>query len=152
MRLLLLSLLAVVGGCAPTAEKRMYDVTVKNESSKPVTIWLTKDGLPFEPGWKSPEDLAIEQRQFDEKISGVIIPPGKAAGTGNVTGLFFPETQAILRVYLGERKFTELLAMGSPGTDRIDTVLRIGANVLTISDNGPGFKVARASGSAGSPP
>lgn len=144
MRILLLSILAIVTGCAPTMEKRTYDVTVKNESTKSVTIWLTKDGPAWEPGWKSPEDLAIEQRNFDEKISGVIIPPGKAAGTGSVAGMFAPETRAILRIYMGERKFTDLLAMSSGSPDRIDSVLNMGVNVLTISDNGSGIKVAKS--------
>ncbi|HVT88586.1 MAG TPA: hypothetical protein VHD56_07025 [Tepidisphaeraceae bacterium] len=124
-------------------QRRTYDVLVKNDSAKPVTIWLTKDGPAWENGWKSPEDLAIESPKMDERISGVIVPPGKTASTGQVSGEFAPSTQAILRVYLGQRLIHELLAMDRGTHDRIDVTLKPGSNSLLVTDDGSGIKVEK---------
>lgn len=129
-----------------TMETRSFDVTVKNASSKPVTIWLCKDGPAWENGWKSPEDLAIEKPTADERINGMIVMPGESMGTGNMKGKFAAETNAILRVYVGQRKLSELLAMSRGNPDRVDAVLGRGVNSLVIVDNGPGIKVGPASG------
>jgi hypothetical protein len=145
MRVLLFSIVIFASGCAAASmQKRTYDVTVKNQSSKSVTVWLTKDGPAWENGWKSPEDLAAEKPGFDAKISGVIVFPGETVGTGPVSGLFAPPTAAILRVYMGQRKIAELLAMSTDHPDRIDTELRPGVNVLIVSDRGSGIQVARS--------
>src|SRR5262245_54356786 len=97
---ILLVLCAVVG-CKSYAT-RVYDVTVKNDAASPITIWLTKDGPPFEPGWVAPEELAIESpKTADKVVGGVIIPEGKSADTGPLKGLFEPGTHAVLRVYGG---------------------------------------------------
>jgi hypothetical protein len=53
MRLIPLLLLCCVVGCN-SMQQRTYDVSVKNDSTKPITIWLTKDGPAWERGWKSP--------------------------------------------------------------------------------------------------
>lgn len=142
--MLLILVLCLVGGCAQMSmQKRSYDVSVRNDSSQPITIWLTKDGPAWEPGWKSPEDLAIENLTIDERIGGVVVQPGKTADTGKLAGSFAPETNAILRVYQGQRTFMQLLAMSPGASNRIDTILSPGTNVLRIVDNGPGIKVSK---------
>lgn len=142
MKYFALLLLVGVVGCNDI-QQRSYDVTVKNDSSRPVTIWLTKNGPAWEEGWKSPEDIANESPKVVDRISGVIVPAGKTAYTGKVNGLFAPSTDAILRVYLGERKFLELLATSPGGPGRIDTVLHPDVNVLHVTDNGATVKVTK---------
>jgi len=72
--LLVTLFLAALTGCTPT---QSFDISVHNQTNNPVTLWLTKDGPPFEPLWASPEDLAIQSPGADEKHGYVVLPPGK---------------------------------------------------------------------------
>src|SRR4051812_42156655 len=105
-----LASLVLFTGCQ-SGEKRTYDVTLKNLSSRPMTIWLTKNGPPWEEGWKSPEDIALESPQINERIGGIVVPPGKTASTGPKTGMFAPRVEAVLRIYHGQKMFNEILAI-----------------------------------------
>jgi hypothetical protein len=135
-------LILLLVGCHDV-EKRTYDVTLHNQSSKTVTIWLTKNGPAYEQGWKSPEDLVIESPRMNERIAGVFVPAGKTAFTGKVTGEFAPGVDAILRVYMGQRSLDELLAMSRGSVDRFDVLLKPGANDLVVSDHGEGIQVTQ---------
>ena len=129
----LVVILLIAGGCSDI-QKRSYRVAVRNDSRVPVTVWLTKDGPMYEDKWKSPEDLAIETRRAGELIPGVVVAPGKTASVGPVTGRFAPYTNAILRVYVGQHNFSELLAMSKGAPDRRDLELRQGNNDFQIVD------------------
>ena len=95
MRTTLLFFLLIAAGCE-SYETRVYDVSVKNDSAGPITIWLTKNGAPFEPGWLAPEEIAIESPKQPEKIiGGVVVPQGKTADTGPRQGRFLSDTRAI---------------------------------------------------------
>jgi hypothetical protein len=135
-RVLLAAVLLGFGapGCS-SAQKRTYEVTVKNESTRPVTVWLTKNGPPYEQGWKAPEDLAIELPVGDERIAGVVVPAGRTASTGQVVGHFAPGVQAILRVYLGQKGFDEILAISRGSPDRMEIVLKPGANDILLKSD-----------------
>jgi hypothetical protein len=137
-----LLLLFLIVGCQ-SIENRTYDVNVVNDSAKPVTIWLTKNGPAYEDGWRSPEDLAIQSPRMNEKIAGVVVQPGKTASTGPIAGQFAPHVDAILRVYLGQKTFDEILAINRDSLDRIDVVLKPGANRIAVSDNGSGVNAVR---------
>ena len=128
----LLSLVGLLIGCGGKSES--YRVIVRNESPRSVTVWLTKNGPPDEPGWKSPETIAIENLGADEPVAGVIIPPGKTGETGTVRGHFPEGVDAILRVYLGQLAFDDLLAISRDSPNRIDVVLTPGTNDLTVRD------------------
>src|SRR5436190_1363972 len=105
-----LATLALLAGCQ-SYEKRTYDVSVKNAGAEPITVWLTKDGEPYEFGWLSPEDVVIQSPKEPKKeISGVVIPPGKTAETGQRLGRFNKETHAILRIYDGQLGIDKILA------------------------------------------
>ena len=94
--LLLLPLLAgLATGCA--GQTKTFNIVVHNNSSLPVTVWLTKDGPPAEKGWYTPDEFL--QSAPDERSPGVQLPPGKTADTGNVTGTFPQGTHAVLLVY-----------------------------------------------------
>src|SRR3954454_9975352 len=129
---LILVCLCIVG--CHSYEKRVYDVTVQNNSSVPITIWLTKDGPPYEPGWLAPEDIAIESPKQPEKIiGGVVVPQGKSADTGPIKGQFEPSTHAVLRVYAGQLNFDELLAAPGDEKRRIDMTVHPGRTNLTVT-------------------
>jgi hypothetical protein len=128
----LLGVVALLAGCA--GKSRSYRVVVRNDSPRSVTVWLTKNGPPDEPGWKSPETIALETLGSDERVAGVIIPPGKAGETGTVKGHFPEGVDAVLRVYLGQLAFDDLLAINRDSPNRIDVVLTPGTNELTVRD------------------
>lgn len=130
-RLLLCALLLAAGCSAP---KRTYSVVVRNDTDRDLTVWLTKDGPPREPEWKSPEDLAIESRRSDERISGVVLAPGRTADSGQVIGTFARDTLAVLRVYEGVPTFSDLLAISRGDPRRADLVLDPGSNHLRVVD------------------
>jgi hypothetical protein len=126
-------LILVLVGCAPS---RTYQVQVTNQLSKPVTVWLTKNGPPEERKWWSPEDWAIAQPGDNEQISGVVIPSGKAASTPKISGRFHRGTDAVLRVYIGEQTISGMAAISRGSPNRIDYTLMPGPNELVITDRG----------------
>lgn len=134
MKLLVLSslLCLLMTGCH-SYETRTYDVTVHNRTAEPVMIWLTKDGPPYEAGWLSPEDFAIEspRQREDREIGGVILEPGKTA-TAQRAGRFEPATRAVLRVYAGATKFNELLSISRDNPARVDMPLRAGKSEYSV--------------------
>jgi hypothetical protein len=135
-------LLLMLVGCAGT-ETRTYDVTVKNDSSKPLIVWLTKNGPEYEEGWKAPEDLAIENPKNDP-LGFQLVPPGKTAYTGPIKGKFAPQTSAILRVYIGQHTFGELLAISRGSPSRIELTLEPGVNEFVAKDDLGIVKITRS--------
>jgi hypothetical protein len=129
-------------GCH-NVETRQYDIAVKNDSTKTVILWLTKNGPPWESGWKSPEDLAIESPRADEPFPFQTVPPGRSASTNNLKGQFAPDVDAILRIYVGQHSFNELLAIGEDSPSRIEVKLNPGPNQLRIVDSGSLVDVKR---------
>ena len=132
-------------GCATRTET--FDVTVRNESAGPVTIWLTKTGGPEEEGWRSPESIAINFVVEDEQIGGVIVPPRNTATTGKTKGKFERDSYAVLRVYRGEMKMSEMLANGKDSPNRADLILDPGVNRLVVTDAAGKIAVRYAEGS-----
>jgi len=137
--LMVLGLLLVVG-CAGTTTQT-FDVKVKNDSSKPITVWLTKDGPPYEAKWASPEDLAVEKPGGSNVYLGVIIPPAKTGETGPVPAKLDTSTRAWLRIYSGGEQFSQLLAMSRGNPNRLDIQLQPGVNSYIVTD-APGGLVA----------
>jgi hypothetical protein len=129
---LILLILWFTVGCSPV-ETRTYSLTVRNDSSKTVICWLTKNGPAYgEPGWKSPEDLAIEKPSPEDPFGFQTTPPGRTAELKSVIGHFAPGADAVLRVYVGQRSFNEILAMSRDSPDRLEVVLRPGPNALVV--------------------
>jgi hypothetical protein len=52
-----------------------------------------------------------------------------------VKGRFEPDTQAILRIYVGELTFNQILAVGRGDASRIDLVLQEGRNDFVVNDD-----------------
>jgi hypothetical protein len=135
MRLIALLILALlVVGCGPTS--RTYSVSIDNQASEPYLVWLTKSGPPVEQAWMSPEQVAVYGLDKGTKVPGAVVAPGKTISRSNVTGKFDGRSEAILRVYRGERKFAELLAIQSDSPNRTDLVLSPGQNNILIDKAG----------------
>ncbi len=141
-RLLLLLAACASTGCATRTDT--FDVTVRNDSAQPVTVWLTKVGGPEEDGWRSPESIAINFVVEDEPIGGVVVPAGNTAATGKRKAKLDPDARAVLRVYRGEIKLSELLANGTDSPNRADVTLYPGENRLVVTDAAGKIAVNRA--------
>lgn len=140
MRLLgLMTVLLLATGCR-MAKTRTYDVSVYNGSRVSITIWLTKDGEPFENGWLSPEDIVLESpKNKGIVMSGVVVPPGKTAFTGPKQGKFDPDTSAVLRIYDGQLKLNDILAVGRDSPLRLDLPLPVGTSSWTVTRDEKGL-------------
>ena len=131
----------MLAGCV-TARKYNFDISVKNDTDGPVTIWLTKDGPPEEKGWRSPEQVAITAPAHEERIGGMPVPPGKTAFTGPISGEFDPGTFPWLRIYDGKyASFSDLLAVSKGNPRRVDYALDPGKNNLVVRKKGAGLVV-----------
>ena len=135
------ALVLLLVGCG--GKTQTYDVSVSNDTQAPITVWLTKDGGPYEKHWRSPEDLAMES-PGGAKIAGVKIPAGQSAATGPVKGKFAPGSGAILRVYAGDYDFSDLLAVSRGSPNRADVPLYPGANRLSVTRDAKGVVVKPA--------
>jgi hypothetical protein len=143
MRIAAVGMLLWLMGCSPY-ESRTYQITVRNDSSKTIIPWLTKNGPVYEPGWQSPEQLAIEGWATDEPDPFLPVPPGKVAEIPTITGRFARGVHALLRVYIGPTTLDQILAMNRDSAARIEVVLQPGRNDLVVTDEGPTIKVDRA--------
>jgi hypothetical protein len=128
---LVVLILCSAAGCSTT---QSYDLAVRNETSRPLTIWLTKDGPEDEPAWRSPEDMAIDQPGGQGgPIPGVVIAAGKTAHT-KIDGKFASNTRAILRFYRGQLHLNEILAISRGSPDRLDIYLPPGPSHIIVRD------------------
>ena len=122
----LLFVLMTAGGCA-------YQVELKNQTSQPVTLWLTKDGPPAQEGWLSPEQLAAMPPDAQPRYDLAIVPPGRTATTEKMSGEFPKGTNAVLRVYEGEKELFHIVEDAKAGKEqRVDQVLKRGMNRFTL--------------------
>jgi hypothetical protein len=128
-------------GCG--GKTQTYDVSVSNDTPAPITVWLTKDGGPYEKHWRSPEDLAMDSPR-GSRIAGVKIPAGQSATTGRIKGRFEQGGGAILRVYAGDYNFSELLAVSRGSPNRADVPLYPGVNRFSITRDAKGVVVKPA--------
>ena len=135
---------AALTGCATRTET--FDVTVRNDSTQDVIAWLTKTGGPEEEGWRSPESIAINFVVEDEELGGVIIPPGNTGRTGKQKAKLNRDSRAVLRVYRGRMKMSEMLANGSDSPNRADMILDPGVNRFVVTDPGGKLTVTRGGG------
>src|SRR5688572_28093159 len=123
---LLLMMLTTAAGCA-------YQVEVKNQTSEPVTLWLTKDGPPPEEGWYSPEQLATMPEEVRPVYDLAIVAPGRTATTEEMSGDFPKGTRAVLRVYEGQKELFHILQDAKAGKERrVDKPLKKGMNRFVV--------------------
>ena len=136
MRLLsAVMLVSFVTGCS-SATTRTYDVSIRNETSKPLMVGLAKNGPPYEDLWASPEDLAIESPRPTERQWGVPVAPGKTGAVNGVKGTLDRGTTAFVRVYRDASELPHFLAISKGSPNRLDLPLRAGGNTFVITDAG----------------
>lgn len=137
MRILCVAALLVVGtvGCAP---KATFELTLVNKTDRPVTVGLVKSGPPEEPAWASPEEQAVQASVDGMPPWGHVVPAGRTLDSPPVTGAFPQGTLAYVRVYRGERRNAELLAISSPSPDRAEVLLFPGRNVVIVTTDASG--------------
>ena len=139
----------VAAGCAPRAA---FDVTVVNHTNSPLTIGLVKDGPPFEDQWATPDEVALHTGGLDAMPPwGHVVPPGRTLDSPAVTGAFPEGTTANLRVYRGERRNAELLAISDPSPDRAQVLLFPGHNEIVVTEGPKGLRAERTRRAAPSP-
>ena len=128
-----LMLTVVAAGCGSS---KSYQVEVKNQTSQPVTLWLTKDGPPKEEGWFSPEELGAMPENARPGYDLAIVPPGRTGETAKISGEFPKGTNAVLRVYEGQKELFHLLEDAKAGrSERADQVLKPGMNRLSVVEH-----------------
>jgi hypothetical protein len=143
-RMKLILFLAVVAmGIGCSSETRVYQVSVKNDASRPITIGQVKDGAPEEM-FVSPEDLAIARAREGDQMWGVVVPPGRTANSGGMKGRFERTDSAWLRVYAGKLSFSELLAISRGNPNRVDVRLHPGRNDFVVTDKAGRIEVTPA--------
>jgi hypothetical protein len=126
--------LVVVVGCRSSspsdAPMKSFSVEVHNQTDRPVTLWLTKDGPPPEEGWLTPEKVVESGEKL--KYDLAFVPAGKTGYTDKTTGVFPKGTNAVLRVYEGEKEVFDL----AKETTHVDAVLKPGSNRFSVIASG----------------
>ena len=130
MLALVLAVAAV--GCAPKAS---FKLGVENRTEQALTVGIVKEGGSYERDLAGLEQWAIESDLSTLPAWGHVIPPGRTLDSPPVTGSFPQGTLAHLRVYRGEHKNSELMAISNPSPDRLEVVLFPGYNALVIRDD-----------------
>ena len=136
--LLVCSAALTVWGCTSTRTDT-FDVEIRNATSGPVTLSLSKNGPPYEPTWATPEDLAIESPKLREEWAGGpsgmgVVPAGKTASVKGLTGQFDAGTRGFLRAYAGDLTISQMLARSQGSPDRVDVELTPGVNRIVLTD------------------
>ena len=127
-----LLLLVSAVGCA---ENHTFRVAVRNETERPVTAGLAKDGGRYEPQWAAPEDVVVRTRSENERgWDSVVVPPGETRSAGPVTGDFAGDARAVLRVYAGDLELSEVLSVSRGSPDRLDVPLEPGRNAIVVRE------------------
>ena len=129
-------MLAMAAGATGCAQTRTDHVAVRNDTPRPSTVGFAKEeGGPFEQAWATPEEIAIEIPRYSEREwDSVVVPPGKTGVAGPISGKFDSEARAFLRVYGGEGKLNDLLAISRGSPRRVDVPLVTGKNRLIVRE------------------
>ena len=124
------ALLAV--GCA---ESRTFQIAVRNQTSGPITVGVAKDGGKYEPQWRSPEEAAVRTDSKDEGgWDSVVIAAGDTGSAGPVSGDFSGNAIAMLRIYRGDLKLSDVLAISRGSPNRLDVPLEEGRNAIVVRE------------------
>ena len=128
--LLLLSLL-LLPACT-SAQSRSFQITIKNETARPLSLGLVKNGPPAEDGWIAPHEVAMMAPQLSDRKWGWVLNPGETKTFGPHTGHFESQTQAILRIFAGTPTIDEILSFSREDPERLDIYLFPGKSAYVI--------------------
>jgi hypothetical protein len=135
MRIRLLLLLVGVVGCAT---KQSFDVSVRNNTERPLTVGFVKVGTPADPAWAPPESWYQLPPSRQPSRWGIVVDPGTTRGA-HVEGEFDPGAAPFLRIYGGEHALADLLAISRNTGERLDLRLEPGGHndfVVTQDEHG----------------
>ncbi len=121
-------------GCSSSTT---YEVETRNDTMRPITLWLTKDGPPSEDGWRTPEEMAAAAgvEGHEPKYDFAVVEAGQTGYTDKVSGKFPPGTNAVLRVYEGAVDYFKIAEGAKAGRERrADYVLRPGKNRVVVHE------------------
>ena len=135
---MLLLLLGCVTGCGgPT-----YDVavSVRNQSNRPVEVWMVKDGTPVEAAWLSPGQFVLNFAPDEQEVAdrpSLVLPAGEVGRVGPRPGRFPSGARPVLHVYESDQSVTAL-ASTSRGSGLMDAVrLGFGQNYVLVDSAMP---------------
>ena len=129
-QLLVLSLL-LLPACT-SAVTKTFQISVKNETVRPLSLGLVKNGPPTEDGWIAPHEVAMMAPQLADRHWGWVLAPGETKTFGPHSGKFEAQTQAILRVYAGEPTIDEAISFSKDDPERLDIYLWPGKSAYVI--------------------
>jgi len=117
-------------------QKRSFEISVKNETVRPISVGLVKNGPPTEEGWIAPHEVAMMAPQLTERKWGLVIAPGQTRLIGPHSGKFQAGVQAILRIYAGTPTIEEMLSFSRDDPERLDIYLWPGRSGYVIRYGG----------------
>jgi hypothetical protein len=142
IRTAVFSLMILAIGCA--GQTRTFDIAVHNNSTKPLTLVLAKDGGPKEPVWATPEDVIAAGTSSDGQWGFGVVPAGKTASNSSVVGKFTPAANAYLRIYVGDLNLGDALKIAPGSPERLDITLKPGKNDFVVIDHDAGIELEGA--------
>jgi hypothetical protein len=140
--LLVLSLL-LLPACTQY-QKRSFEIYVKNETPRPISVGLVKNGPPTEEGWIAPHEVAVMAPQLSDRKWGLVLNPGQSKTLGPYTGQFQAGVQAILRIYVGTPTIDEMIAFSRSDPERLDIYLWPGKSGYVIRNAAGKLEYERA--------
>lgn len=117
-------------------QTRMFEISVKNETVRPISVGLVKNGGPTEEGWIAPHQVAMMAPQLTDRKWGLVIEPGQTKVLGPHSGKFDQGVQAILRIYAGTPTIEEMLSYSRNDPERVDIYLWPGKSGYVIRYDG----------------
>jgi hypothetical protein len=117
-------------------QTRVFEISVKNETVRPISVGLVKNGAPNEEGWIAPHQVAMMAPQLTDRKWGLVIEPGQTKVIGPHNGKFEQGVQAILRIYAGTPTIEEMLSYSRSDPERLDIYLWPGKSGYVIRYDG----------------
>ena len=117
-------------------DTRSFEISVKNETARPLSVGLVKNGPPTEEGWIAPHEVAMMAPQLTDHKWGLVISPGETKVIGPHSGNFAAGVQAILRIYAGTPTIEEMLSFSRSDPERLDIYLWPGKSGYVIRYDG----------------
>ena len=125
-------------------QRRSFEISVRNETGRPISVGLVKNGPPQEEGWIAPHEVAMMAPQLSDRKWGAVLKAGETRVLGPYVGRFEPGVQAILRIYGGTPTIEEMIAFAKDDPERVDIYLWPGKSGYVIRNSGGRLGYTRA--------
>ena len=135
MKRIALLLLLLLPACAHV-QTHSFEIAIKNETARPISLGLVKNGPPQEQGWIAPHEVAMMAPQLADRHWGWVVGPGESKTFGPHSGHFQAGTQPMLRIFAGTPTIDEMVAFSRDDPERLDIYLWPGKSAYVIRDVG----------------